>query len=90
MAIPTNIEREHVFRAIIRIMKEGVPPRRDMREWALEYDGVMYPVKLIISWANVYPNKEELPSHASVFTTYMGQEYLKNKGFKIVPTKNKK
>lgn len=35
MAIPTNITREHVFITIIRVMKEGVPPRRDMREWAL-------------------------------------------------------
>lgn len=83
MAIPKNIEREHIFRAIIRIIIEGIPPRRDMREWALEYDGVLYPVKLIISWANVYPNKIELPSSASVFTTYMGQKYLKELGFTI-------
>ena len=84
MAITTNIEREHIFRAIIRIMKEGVPPRREMREWALDYDGDLYPVKLLISWANLYANGEELPSSASVFTTYMGQQYLKDLGFNIV------
>lgn len=89
MAIPTNITREHIFRAIIRIMKEGVPPKRGMREWALKYEGDLYPVKLLISWANVFPNNEELPSDASVFTTYMGQDYLRKKGFEIVPINNK-
>lgn len=84
MAIPNNITREHIFRAIIRVIKEGVPAQRDMRKWALEYENDLYPVKLLISWANVYPNKEELPSDASVFTTIMGQKYLTQLGFKIV------
>tara|TARA_R110000868_G_scaffold74718_1_gene216198 strand:+ start:246 stop:533 length:288 start_codon:yes stop_codon:yes gene_type:complete len=84
MAIPTNITREHVFRAMIRIIKKGAPPKRNMREWALEYEGDLYPVKLLISWANVFPNKVELPFYASVFTTTMGQKYLIKLGFTIV------
>lgn len=85
MPIPNNITREHVFRAIIRIIKEDVPDKRDFRKWALEYDGDLYPVKLVISWANVYPNGEELDPSPDNFTTYMAQRYLKKLKFNIIP-----
>ena len=36
MPIPDNINREHIFRAIIRVINEGVPPHRNMINRALE------------------------------------------------------
>lgn len=84
MPIPDNINREHIFRAIIRVINEGVPPHRNMINRALEYDGNLYPIKLIISWANVYPNNEELDNDPNVFTTNSGQVYLENLGFTVV------
>lgn len=84
MAIPTNITREHIFRAMLRIVRESIPPRRDMREWALDYEGERYPVKLLISWANVYPNGEELDPDPNNFTTYMARDYLEALEFEVL------
>jgi hypothetical protein len=82
MAIPTNITTEHLLKAIERIDKEIVfNPRRKERVWALRHNNNIYPCKLVISYANVFPNKEELDSSPKVFTTYMAQTYLKSKGF---------
>lgn len=84
MPIPENITREHVFRAMVRIHQEGIPPRRGAREWAVEYGNAIYPCKLLISWANVYPNGEELDPNPKVFTTYMAQDYLSVLGFTTI------
>jgi len=84
MSIPSNINREHIFQAIIRIEKEGIPARRYAREYAMWYEEKEYPCKLIISWANIYANGKELDSNPKVFNTYMAQDYLANKGFKII------
>ena len=81
MGIPNNIEREHIFQAMLRIEREGIPARRDAREWATVYEGKQYPCKLLISWGNFYANEEELNPDASIFTTNMAQKYLKEKGF---------
>ena len=88
MPIPNNIEREHIFQAMLRIHREGVPPRRGPREWAVNYEGVIYPCKLLISWGNVYPNGEELDPDPNNVTTYDAQEYLIAKGFTVEPFLN--
>ncbi|WP_432672125.1 hypothetical protein [Flavobacterium sp. SM2513] len=92
MAIPKNITTEHLLKAIERIDKEIVfNPRRKERVWALRYNKNIYPCKLVISYANVYPNKEELDSSPKTFTTYMAQRYLRSKGFNdIINLKNEK
>jgi len=84
MPIPDNINREHIFRAIIRIEREGIPPRRGARRWALLQDGIQYPVKLVISWGNVFPNGVELDPDPRNFTTDDAQEYLINLNFEII------
>ena len=84
MPIPHNIKREHIFQAILKIKKDGIPPRRGIREWGLEYEDETYPCKLLISWANIYANGEELDSDATNFQTYMAQDHLKSLGFTII------
>lgn len=91
MAIPTNITKKHILKAIERIDKEiSFNSKRKERVWALEYNKKLYPCKLVISYANFYPNKEELNPSPKVFTTYMAQRYLKGKGFiDIIKLKDK-
>ncbi|MCB0738669.1 MAG: hypothetical protein KDC92_14230 [Bacteroidetes bacterium] len=88
MPIPDNIQREHIFQAMLKIKQDGVPPRREPREWALEYEGEIYPCKLLISWANIYANGEELDPNPNNFTTYDAQDYLIEKHFTIIPFNN--
>jgi hypothetical protein len=85
MPIPNNIEREHIFQAMLRIHRDGVPPKRRAREWAVDYEGVIYPCKLLISWGNVYSNGQELDPNPRNFTTYKAQAYLTRKNFIIIP-----
>ena len=81
--IPPNIKRDHIIMAIEEIDKYGVPPRRNSRDYFLEYNGKLYPPKYVISLANKYANGYELSP--SEFTG--GKEtndYLKGLGFNIV------
>jgi len=83
MPIPDNIKREHIFRAMLRTHREGIPPRREAKDWVVLQDGSKYPCKLLISWANEFANGEELDSNPNVFTTHMAMSYLENLGFTI-------
>lgn len=85
MSIPNNIQREHIFQAMLKIQREGVPKGRQARQWAVSYEGELYPCKLLISWGNLYANGEELDPNPNIFTTYMAQEYLSIHKFNIVP-----
>lgn len=85
MPIPQNIQREHVFQAMLKIKRDGIPPKRGPREWAIEYEGEIFPCKLLISWANFYANGIELDPNPDNFTTYTAQDYLLNKAFTVIP-----
>lgn len=88
MGIPGNIKKADILKAILRIDKERInntlPAIRLSRKYFLRHNSIDYPPKLVISYANVYPNKKELSPKATVFTTYMAQDYLEELGFKIV------
>lgn len=84
MPIPENIEREHIFQAMLKIKDEGIPPNRGSRRYAVLYERVEHPCKLLISWANIYVNGEELDYDPRNFNTYNAQEYLQLKGFEII------
>jgi len=84
MAIPKNITREHILLAISKIDKEDVPPKRNARKWAVHYKSKKYPCKLLISWANIYANQEDLDPNPNVFQLTMAREYLQNCGFEVV------
>jgi len=84
--IPVNITRAHIERAMLEIdAMASIPPRRNSRKYHVEHNGKKYPPKYVISIANKYPNREELDPNPSVFTTYMAQDYLKDKGFLCIP-----
>ena len=68
---------------MLKIEIVGIPARRGAREWAIDYEGVIYPCKLLISWGNSYANGEELDPDPNNFNTYDAQEYLLNKDFII-------
>lgn len=84
MPIPQNITREHIFQAMLKTKREGIPPHRGAREWALRYENENYPCKLLISWGNYYANGIELNPDPANFQTYMAQEFLQDLGFEIV------
>jgi hypothetical protein len=84
MPIPENINREHIIQAIQEIHREGIPPRQQPRQWAVLYEGEIYPCKLLISWANIFANGEVLDINPNNFNTYMARDYLEKKGFNIL------
>jgi len=84
MPIPNNILREHVFQAMLKIKREGTPNRRHPRNWALRYENEIYPCKLLISWANLYANGDELDPNPNNFQAHMANEYLTSLDFEII------
>lgn len=84
MHIPPNIQREHVFQAMLKIEWEGIPARRGIRNYALSYEDRLYPVKLVISWANIFANGEELDPDPNNFNSIMANAYLDGLGFTII------
>jgi hypothetical protein len=81
--IPSNIEREHIIKAIREIDSNGILPGRESRSFLLIFEGKRYPPKYVLSLANKFANGEELdPSRFSG-----GQEtnnFLKRLRFDIV------
>lgn len=84
MLIPRNITREHILQAVVRIKSKGVPAARKQRCWAINYEGDIYPCKLLISLANIYANGKELDPDPDNFQTDMARNYLTNLGFKVI------
>jgi hypothetical protein len=81
--IPSNIGRDHIIKAIEEIDSNGVPPRRESRDYYLIFEGRVYPPKYVISLANKFANGRKLES--SRFTG--GQEtnnFLRRLEFEIV------
>lgn len=86
MLIPKNIKAEHIEQAISRIDQEGVPANAHSSTYDLIFKGKSYPPKLVISWANVYANGEELDR--SSFSGGLGHQcfkLLEREGFVIHP-----
>jgi 5-methylcytosine-specific restriction protein B len=84
MAIPKNIEKEHLLKAINKIDIEGVPRDAESKYYDLLYNGKSYPPKLVVSYANLFANGELLDRNSFGG----GQEQpsfrlLQDKGFEI-------
>ena len=84
--IPKNISREHVLKAIEEVKRSGIPEGRGSKKFLVEFNGIYYPPKYIISLANKYANGEELnPSEFSGGAE--SNNFLRALGFKIVEIK---
>jgi hypothetical protein len=84
MPIPDSIQREHIFQAMLKIRNEGIPTHRNAEKWALNYEGFLYPCKLLISWANLYANGVELNPDPKNFQTQSAQRYLVRRGLTTI------
>lgn len=85
--IPKNIKRKDILKAINEIREKGFPPRRKADKYLVEYKGIYYPPKYVISLANYYANGGQLKFD----DFYSGErviEFLKNKMFKMVEFKS--
>jgi hypothetical protein len=60
MAIPKNITKQHLLQAIEKIDFEGIPNDGNSQYYDVFYDGKKYPPKVVVSYANIFANGEEL------------------------------
>ncbi|RZK10865.1 MAG: DUF3578 domain-containing protein [Flavobacterium sp.] len=84
MAIPQNITRDHLLKAIHKIDTEGIPTDAESQYFDVVFNDKRYPPKLMISYANLFANGEIL--ERSAFTGGKGQpsfRILEQNGFKI-------
>lgn len=85
MAIPDNITKEHILKAISKIDSEGIPNDANSQYYDVLYNDMRYPPKLVISYANFYANGEILDRN--FFNGGLGTQcfkILKENGFVIV------
>ena len=66
MSIPKNIKKEHILKAIEKIDNEKVPDNGSSKFYDLIYNGKSYPPKLVLSYANIFINGEELDRNTFV------------------------
>lgn len=60
MAIPKNIKKDHLIKAIEKIELDGIPADGDSQYYDVLYNGKKYPPKVIVSFANIFANGSEL------------------------------
>lgn len=81
--IPSNIEHSHILQALEEIDRNDYPENRESTGYYLHYKGKNYPPKLVISLANKYANKKDLPSEE-----FSGGDeansFLKSRMFEII------
>jgi|WetSurMetagenome_2_1015567.scaffolds.fasta_scaffold05097_2 5-methylcytosine-specific restriction enzyme B len=58
MSIPKNITKDHLLQAISKIDDEGIPSDGASRFYDVIFNGIKYPPKLIVSFANLFANGE--------------------------------
>src|SRR5262245_14626812 len=82
--IPKNISADHVLKAIDRIRAQGYPEARASTRFDLIFQDERFPPKVVISYANLFANGQELPE-----TEFSGgdesNDFLTALGFQIVP-----
>lgn len=60
MSIPENITKEDLIKAIEKINHEGFPKDADSQYYDVVHEGKTYPPKVVVSYANIFANGEEL------------------------------
>lgn len=89
MAIPNNITKDHLLKAISKIDQEGIPKDGDSKYYDVLFGDKRYPPKLIVSYANLFANKEMLDRNT--FPGGIGTpcfNLLEENGFKIIRKRN--
>jgi len=81
--IPKNIKREHVLKAIEYVQYYGCPERRKSYRYFIEFSGILYPAKYVLSRANFYANRITLDPESFSGGTNTNN-FLTKLGFKIV------
>jgi hypothetical protein len=87
MAIPKNITREHIEKAIQEIIPENIPSQRKGKYYLLVENGKYFPLKYVISIANRIANGAELGSDE--FNAVEAKEYLIKLSFNVVDKRTK-
>lgn len=85
MAIPKNIIKDHLTKAIEKIDNEGIPSDGDSQYYDVLYNGKKYPPKVIVSFANIFANGSELDRNS--FSGGIETEcfkLLQKNGFEII------
>jgi hypothetical protein len=77
-----NIIEDDVKKAVRIIDIEGIPASRRAINWVLKYNGKKYPVKLVISKANISANGVEL--HYKEFRTGTARKYLTKLNLEVI------
>lgn len=60
MKLPENIRREHILKAIQKIREKGIPNHAQSSTYDVVYEEERFPPKLVIAYANIFANGEEL------------------------------
>ena len=84
MALPKNITKEHLLKAIEKIEIDGIPNEADSQYYDVVYKGKKYPPKVIVSYANIFANDSEL--NRNTFAGGIGTpcfKLLEENGFEI-------
>ena len=82
MAIPKNITREHIQKAISEIIIENIPAQRLEQHYSLIENGKTLPPKYVISIANKFANGIELNSDE--FNAVEAKSFLVKNNFIVV------
>lgn len=82
MAIPKNITREHIQKAISEIIVENIPVQRLEQNYSLIENGKTLPPKYVISIANKFANGNELNSE--LFNAVEAKNFLIKNNFNVV------
>jgi len=88
LAVPKNITKEHLLKAIARIDSEGIEKGSHSSTYDVLFEGKRYPPKLVVSWANKFANGNVLDR--KFFKGGIKSDnfrVLKNQGFEIVEKK---
>src|SRR5438128_2434400 len=87
--IPATIQREHILRAITRINLTGIPPRRGSLRFSVDFNGRLYPPKLVLSLAGKYATRRELEPNR--FSGGRGSnEFLRRRGFRVLERRTRR
>lgn len=86
MAIPKNILREHVEKAIQEINPLHIPSHRMEKNYSIVENGKSLPIKYVISIANRIANGVELESNE--FNAIEAKNYLKKLNYNVLEKRN--